>query len=282
MIFFNFALRTFASPQMPDYIIYKNDTIPTYNLILEQYLQKVNPSEEKLFGLSFRGASSTNCWRGYQAIYEITDNKLYLTNIISCGELRNNSKINFTESQNRMKEIFGDKVENYKVFIDWFSNEINFPQKVNNNKEIRWDGVFYRIFQFETLLRFNKGILVNQKAISNYARVPNGINRMDKSKISDILFKQLNKQKWKNDCSEKFIVTIGENGKITNVKTTYTEKEIAEFFEKEEYNYCINEVKNRLKKMQFDIIKNKGKPFSEDIYIEIWQEKDGTLKNWTR
>ena len=26
----------------------------------------------------------------------------------------------------------------------------------------------------------------------------------------------------------------------------------------------------------------KGKPISEDIYIEIWQEKNGKLEDWTR
>ncbi len=102
LIIILFAIRIFASPQIPDYIIYKGHTIPTYNLILEQFLQKKNPNEEKLFGLSFRSSEnigvSTNCWRGYQAIYEIIDNKLYLTNIISCGELYEKSKINLSDS----------------------------------------------------------------------------------------------------------------------------------------------------------------------------------------
>jgi len=42
----------FASPQLPDYIIYKNDTIVTYNLLIEQCLQKYKQGErEQLFGL---------------------------------------------------------------------------------------------------------------------------------------------------------------------------------------------------------------------------------------
>lgn len=101
----------FASPQMPDYIIYKKDTIPTYNLILEQYLQKQNPHEGKLFGLSFRGSEnfgvSPNCWRGYQAIYEVIEDKLYLTKIISCGELIDKTSINFDESTKKIKAILG-------------------------------------------------------------------------------------------------------------------------------------------------------------------------------
>lgn len=62
---------------------------------------------------------------------------------------------------------------------------------------------------------------------------------------------------------------------------TYSEKEIEEFFEKEEYNYCIKKFENTLNDLQFDIIKDKGKPMSEDIYIEIWQKENGKLENWT-
>ena len=37
-----------------------------------------------------------------------------------------------------------------------------------------------------------------------------------------------------------------------------------------------------LKKLQFDIIEDKGKPIGEDIYIEIWfDEKNGKIENWT-
>ncbi|UKB83361.1 hypothetical protein LF887_20470 [Chryseobacterium sp. MEBOG06] len=127
------SIKTLASPQMPDYIIYKNDTIPTYNLILEKYLQKINPGKDQLFGLSFRNRESfgvpLNCWRGYQAIYEVIDEKLYLTRIISCGELQGKSKINIEESTRKITEIFGNNVRNNRVLIDWFSGVINFPKK---------------------------------------------------------------------------------------------------------------------------------------------------------
>jgi hypothetical protein len=69
-------LGLFASPQVPDYIIFKNDTIPTYNLIVEQFLQQKEKDNGQLFGLSFRNSvdgslgTSFNCWRGYQAIYK--------------------------------------------------------------------------------------------------------------------------------------------------------------------------------------------------------------------
>lgn len=36
-----------------------------------------------------------------------------------------------------------------------------------------------------------------------------------------------------------------------------------------------------IKDLKFDIIKDKGIPISEDIYIEIWIEDNGKIKNWT-
>jgi hypothetical protein len=57
-----FTLRLFASPQTPDYIIFKGDTIATYNLLLELYFQKQEKADQgQLFGLSFREGASLNC-----------------------------------------------------------------------------------------------------------------------------------------------------------------------------------------------------------------------------
>ena len=134
------SVRLFASPQIPDYIIYKNDTIVTYNLLVEQYLQDNEIIQtDKLFGLSFRDGASFNCWRGYQAIYKIDNDSLFLVDMINCGE-RRNGKIDTAASAQKMKAVFKDKVVNGKVYIDWFSGDISFPLKVPSNKVLRWDG----------------------------------------------------------------------------------------------------------------------------------------------
>ena len=198
IFFIIIANYCFASTQIPDYIIYKKDTIPTYNLILENYLQKLNPNEDKLFGLSFRTnteglGTSLNCWRGYQAIYEVENDSLFIKHIISCFELKDNKKINVAASQERMKKIFGEKAKKGKVFVDWYSGIINFPLNIKNNKMLRWDGVFYRIFENENILVFSDGNLMKDEIVNNYEKVPNGIDRKDKTKLSDIIFKKLKK-----------------------------------------------------------------------------------------
>jgi hypothetical protein len=86
---FFISIRCISSPQMPDYIIYINDTIPVYNLILEKYFEAIQePDNGTLFGPSFRGDPgiiNPNCWRGYQAIYQISNDSIFLVHIISCG-----------------------------------------------------------------------------------------------------------------------------------------------------------------------------------------------------
>ncbi len=280
------SLHLFASPQVPDYIIFRGDTIATYNLILEQYLQgqEKTPSE-KLFGLSFRnslnGEFSFNCWRGYQAIYKIENDSLFLMDIISCGE-RRNGKISKAKSIEKLRALFSDKVLNERVYITWFSGDIGFPL---TDKVLRWDGVFYTIFEKERVVNIHGGKVLRVEDVENYVDDPKRINRKDKNKISDILFKRLKKAKWKNkeeyDCSDKYLVTIDENGNVSKVRMLYSDAEIDKYYDREEYNFCIDKMFNALKTLKFDIIKDKGKPIAEDIYIQIWVEDNGKIENWT-
>jgi hypothetical protein len=274
---------------MPDYIIFKGDTIATYNLILEQYLQRHDTAKtEQLFGLSFRngtdGSISFNCWRGYQAIYKIDNDSLFLVDIIDCGERRNGT-IDKVASFKKMKEVFGNNFINGRVYINWFSGYLNFPL---TNKVLRWDGVFYKIYEKETVVNIAFGEILNTKDVENYVDNPKAIDRKDKDKVSDILFKKIKKAKWINvdsiDCSEKYLVTIDRDGKVSKVTMLgyQSQDTIDKYWERNEYDHCINTIFNSLSKLQFDIIKDKGKPISEDIYIEIWfDEKKGKIENWT-
>jgi len=283
------SFQVFESPQMPDYIIFGKDTIATYNLILEQYLQKKDiATTDKLFGLSFRNSSngsfSFNCWRGYQAIYKIDNDSLFLVDIINCGE-RRNGKIDKTASFEKMKAIFGDSVVNDRVFINWFSGDLNFPL---NNKVLRWDGVFYKIYEHETVISIALGKILSSENVDNYVHQPKAIDRKDKTKVSDILFKKLKKVKWINidsiDCSGKYSVTINKDGKVSDVTMLEYQSgdSIDKYWDRHEYNYCIFTTLTTLKNLKFDIIKDKGKPIAEDIYIEIWFDpKKGKSENWT-
>ena len=79
-------------------------------------------------------------------------------------------------------------------------------------------------------------------------------------------------------------MTIDKEGKVSKVTMLeyQTADSIDKYWDRDEYNYCVNAILNSLKKLKFDIIKDKGNPISEDIYIEIWfDEKKGKIENWT-
>lgn len=277
-----------SSPQVADYLIYKNDTIITYNLLVEQYLQKYKDDKGKLFNLSFResinGSSggSLNCWRGYQAIYKIENDSLFVKDIIECHSIKN---FNVKKSKMYLKQIFKEKIKNGKVYVDWFSGEVNFLHKTEDNMLLRWDGVFEKIFMFETILKIEEGRIINVSNVKNYTDLENGIDRLKKDSITNTLFKYIKSYRWKKlekfDCGEKYIVTINENGKVGHIRMAWSDKDIEEFFTKREYNYCIKSMKKALSQIQFDIIKRKGKLKKEKVLIEIWFKDDGTIENWT-
>ncbi|WP_299781686.1 hypothetical protein [uncultured Formosa sp.] len=290
IFFLSFSvLNSFASsPQVSDYLIYKNDTIPTYNLLVEQYLQTRKEDKGRLFDLSFRNSiegtlgTSLNCWRGYQAIYEIKNDSLFVNAIIDCHALENKNQI----PENYIRKLFGEKVQNNKVFIDWFSGNISFPTKRTDNKMISWDGVFERIFMYENIIEIENGTINKISEQQNYVDLKNGIDRLDRENIKNVLFNRIKNYKWtkkdKFDCSEHYTVTIGKNGKISNVVMTeyQTEELIEEYWDtKREYNYCVKSIQRALKGLQFDIIKRKGIPIESSVSLEIWFNEDGTIEN---
>jgi hypothetical protein len=245
----------------------------------------------RLFGLSFRSSidggfgRSFNCWRGYQAIYTIENDSLFVSDIINCHSIKNFDK---ETSKKYLKEVFGEKVQNDKVFIDWFSGVISFPTKFDDNKILRWDGVFERVFLNETVVKIDCGNVLEVSDQQNYDDLKNGIDRLERDSISNIIFDKIKSYKWTNldkfDCSELYTIVIGVKGKITEVMMTeyQTKESIREFWDtKREYNYCIKSIKKSLSNMQFDILKKKGIPIEEIVFVEIWFNEDGSIENWT-
>lgn len=142
--------------------------------------------------IAHHDGATTNCWRGYQAIYKIENDSLFLVDMINCGE-RRSGKIDTAASAKKMKTIFKGKVENGEVYIDWFSGDISFPLKSLDNKVLRCDGVFYTIYEKETVINISNGKVLKIENVENYEDEPKALDRRDKDKVSDIFLKQLQK-----------------------------------------------------------------------------------------
>jgi len=172
---------------------------------------------------------------------------------------------------------------NGKVFIKWFSGDLNFPL---TKEVVRWDGFFNTIYKEEKVIHISNGNISHIENVSNYVDEPKAINREYNVGISDILFNRLRNVKWKIsddcDCSEKYLITINEHGKISKVNMPiYESNEEMDRVERKEYDYCTKTIFKALKTLKFDIIKDKGKPISEVVHLEIWLEDNGKIENWT-
>lgn len=214
-----------ASPQAPDYLIIGNDTVPLYQLILEDYLHSIEQQTDStsLFGFSFRddfgyGRASTNCWRGYQAVYSLENDSLFLKYIIPCNSLRKLDANDINNSNEQIQKLFQEKVKNNKVFINWLSSEFTIPK----GKPIWWDGIFTTIYDKEELYSIRKGILVDKHIINNYQKVKGGISRK-KQEMSKAIFGEIKKLNWKRlddefFCADTYCLEIDSRGKVINVE----------------------------------------------------------------
>ena len=267
-----------ASPQLPDYIIIGNDTLPLYQLILEDYLQSIEQptdSIRSLFGFSFRdefGYEGTlNCWRGYQAVYSVENDSLFLKYIIPCHSLKRLNADDINNSNEQLQRLFLEKVKNNKVFIDWYSNEFSIPK----GEPIWWDGIFTTIYDKEELYTIRRGILVDKHTINNYQKMEGGISRNWKE-MRKAVFDEIKKLDWKKlddeefFCNGQYCLEIDYRGKVINVeKEGYGELD-------EDDIYCHKMIKNQLKNLQFDIILYHGRPFkfNDSRCIEVYYNKD--------
>lgn len=287
LIFIIISQFGFSSPQLPDLLIYRNDTINVYNLILEEYLNKNDFKKQgDLFGLSFRDGASLNCWRGYQAIYKIENDSLFLVNIVGCGEVfYEKGKIDLNKSNENINTIFGSKFKNGKVYIDWFNGNIN----IKNGELLSWDGVFKKTYEKEISFIFKKGKLKNTLNVENYIDDPNRINRKLNDTLRNIVFEKVKHLNWEeldNECEcggEKYIITIGKNGSIKSIKSGEykNRKEIKDFWGIKEYNTCIKALMENLKNLKFDIIKINNKKIEQKFLFRPWfDQKTKNLENW--
>lgn len=287
MIIFLLLLSTAnlkASPQAPDYLIVGKDTIPLYQLILEDYLYSIKQSTDNnsLFGFSFRDdfgyGNTTNCWRGYQAVYSLENDSLFLKYIIPCNLLRKLDANDINNSNEQMQKIFQEKVKNNKVFIDWFSSEFTTPK----GKPIWWDGIFTTIYEKEELYSIRKGILVDKHIVNNYQKVKGGISRK-KQEMSKAVFNEIKKLNWKklDDeflCSDTYCLEIDSRGKVISVEKNDQGVELDE-----SDIYCQNIIKKQLQKLQFDIILYHGYPFNDKFCIEVfYDDTTKKLENWSK
>ena len=106
--------NTTLTPQDPDLLIIKSDTFYLTSYPLEQAKLKLKE------GMIYYPKGGTNCWRGYQATWQVENSKLYLVNMQEgCNSLNNIDMINyFSMFTPNLKFV------NNRHFADWYSADL--------------------------------------------------------------------------------------------------------------------------------------------------------------
>lgn len=196
-----------ATQQVPDILLHDNKEVEIYVFPLEDVWDKV------LIDTSYiiQTCMSTACYRLYQASWEITDNKLYLDKVSDfCNPaIRANLDL-----------IFGEKVQNKKVFSDWFTGRIEIPK----GKVIYYE--FYsgrEVYEEETLIYFEKGVITKIKEVTNLnSRLKYYGNNNFSRYILSQLDEKIRKEIWKKKFKLNFYIDVECDKKQKMIDFEYT------------------------------------------------------------
>lgn len=169
---------TNMTAQSPEKFIYRGKRYQgLYAEPLDQYLQTQNIELQPI---------ASSCWRGYNGLWVISDNKLYLSGF--SGAIRIYTKDDDEFSPDRSYETKNISL-NYlfpnqqNVFAKWFSGEIKLVRRIKLT-----DGDYYdKIYRKVIFLTFENGIMVNKEIRGNESSFFSKLLRFYKDKISAIL-----------------------------------------------------------------------------------------------
>lgn len=158
LVMFFISLNSFATGQVPDYIIYKGDTLRLLTNPLESYFKVHNL---KFRDLSSVGNFSTACWRGYVAYFEIKEGNLYVVDV--CGEENYRDEKGKYQSKNInvMDSIFPNQKE---YLLKEFSGILRIPIGKKTNYVHMGYASDYEGYNF---IEVEQGKVLNEKFLSN-------------------------------------------------------------------------------------------------------------------
>lgn len=278
ILFFLILKNGYSTGQVPDFLIYKSDTLAIFSNPLEQYFELTGNTELP----DFVGCGSTACWRGYCAFWKIENDSLFLIKITSCHD-----DCGLEIHDANLEKMFGNKFKNNKVFASWSTIRIVAPQ----GRLVQYVHMGYAsIYENELYFNIKSGILTNTTLKSNkqLVRKYDRQNLVEKNlePILDTIFYYVkNNNNWeKLDagpllCDDVYILTINKNGKI--VKAVFEPWEDSKF---KEFLYnlgsikCFIKIKHSTKKLRVNYL---GLNFKYKINFEIlYDPETDQLELW--
>ncbi len=147
IIIVNFSFLTLATDQIPDLLIYGDETyyingimeedFPLYELLnMEKYASKMDKYDSGYLKLS--GCSSSACHRNYQAVWELKNGYIYLKQVLDCCT---------GEPIMDLEKVFGELVINNKVRAFWINRKLSIYSVFVNSSNFgdNWKAVTLKI-----------------------------------------------------------------------------------------------------------------------------------------
>jgi len=264
-----FCLNLYAiTPQIPDYLIYEGRMVELFTNPLEQYL------ERKGLKNIDRGCNSSACLRGYTAIWEIKEGKLFLVEIKRCGIIATAGVFTGLEcEENEDSEILkylNNEFNSKSMFAEWFSGNLLSPQ----GRIINYVHAGYKSkYEGEKHFEFKNGILRKIEKIKNEVK-PELYDVYNRSLVIDTLFHNIKKLDWKHleeefVCVDEYSIKINKRGKVSKV---WYENDFDSKWEKFWYNIndfgCRRKLRNSIKHLRFNEYL-KGKPKNIIVQLDL-------------
>ncbi|MGB3587167.1 MAG: hypothetical protein WBA23_11535, partial [Tunicatimonas sp.] len=165
------SFQSFGTAQIPDRLIYGDDTLSLFFCPLELYPDKELITPQGLF--DSKGCFYTACWRNYVATWSIERNNLYLLEIRNACYPTNMQDVegsfksgvdSIGQEFADLKSLFPERYDNGRVKADWVSGELIVPK---GELIYYFNEGFQSIYEVELMLTVGQGILVSKQILDN-------------------------------------------------------------------------------------------------------------------
>lgn len=230
LVFLLISLAANATSQVGDILIWKGDTLKLFSNPLElrsdsKELSKIIASEleneyRRLYPKKYETEEdvsliSTACWRGYVAEWIIISDKIYLSNIYVWYD----SKVKVD-----LKKVFGNKLTGNLLFANWVTGKLYVPK----GQCIEYVHLGYNsIYETETVIEFNDGVLVSSKTYNNYiAKKSKFTTDPNPNNYLEFVYSKVNWEQLPDLKNKHIQVSIGvqpnKDGQIDSLLSNYT------------------------------------------------------------
>jgi hypothetical protein len=243
--------RVSGTAQIPDFLIYKGDTLSIYANPLESYFDSIS-RPDSIFDQY--GYHSTACWRGYIGYWELKNDSLFLIEIHG-----DSVKID-------LSLIFKDRKTDNKIFADWVDYSILNPY----GKLILYEHMGYgSIYEFEREFIFSKGILTGVKKYDNSksrkCKFTENLELLKKYIQENINYSNIADEPYEEARVYVQILSVTEDGRIDSIK-------VIRGWDKERDNEAIRVVKSI---PEWDVLYKHGEQFHITWTIPVIFGKTG-------